>query len=188
MNVASAYNKGNSRSDNDKVVTRLRGTKRRCTAAGLTSRPVLIMLAIGGIVALALLLSLHNSGAQTPQLLLQGRVASEASDNDANFADTLPVLLSWPASSVYVSFDSDAISVQLSALPVSDSISVYNRFYFSVDQGDSDIETTDTDTTVISWNATGLTSGIHNLTITKVNEAAYGEATLDSITLAPGGR
>ena len=185
MNVASAYNKGNGRLGNDKVVTRSRGTKRRCTAAGLTSRPVLIMLAIGGIVALALLFSLHSSGAQTPQLLLQGRVAS---DYDSNFADTLPVLLSWPASSVYVTFNSDAISVQLSALPVSDSISVYNRFYFSVDQGDPDIETTDTDTTVISWNATGLNSGIHNLTITKVNEAAYGEATLDSITLAPGGR
>ena len=145
------------------------------------------MLALSAVVALSLVATLKLTSAQTssPQLLLQGRFGS---DNEQSYADSLPVLFSWPSSSVFVTFDSSEIYATLSAVAPTTSVSGYNRFTFSVDQVQQAVLSQDLDNTVINWNMSGLSTGSHNLTITKLNEASYGEATLDALTLGTGGQ
>ena len=87
-----------------------------------------------------------------------------------------------------MSFTSTSINVTLTALPSTVSYSGYNSFVFHLDQADPDTRTHDLNNTIIHWSAKGLSSSVHNLTITKLNEAMYGEATLDSISLARDGR
>ena len=134
------------------------------------------MLVVSAAVAVSLFATLHTFTPILlfPQILLQGRFGSENGQSDAK----LPVLFSWPSSSVYVNFDSDSVNATLSAVTPTVSFSGYNRFSFKVDQVKQDIETHDLNNTIITWNAAGLGSGPHTLTITKLNEAMYGEATL----------
>ena len=144
------------------------------------------MLVVSAAVVVSLVATLHTftPALSYPQILLQGRFGSS---NDQSYAK-LPVLFSWPSSSVYVSFDSDSINATLSAVTPTVSFSGYNRFSFKVDQLEQDIETQDLNNTVITWNASGLGVGPHMLTITKLNEAMYGEATLDALEIGAGGR
>lgn len=120
-----------------------------------------------------------------PQLLLQGRFGG--ANGFAASAESLPVLFSWPSSSVFVTFRSTSVNVTLTALPPSIAYSGYNRFTIQIDQQVLATESQDLNNTVIQWSVDGLSQGVHNLTITKLNEPAYGEATLDSITLGPNG-
>ncbi len=148
-----------------------------------------IMQAIILAVAVLCLLCTSLASAQSePQLLLQGRFGGSVDEN----ADlgTLPLMFSWPSSSVYLTFhNSSKISATISALtPTHASAGYYTRFAFYLDQQQISVESTNPDNTVIYWNATGLTLDEHNLTITKVSEASYGEASLTSLTLASGGR
>lgn len=146
----------------------------------------LTVLVVSAAVAVSLFATLHTftPGLSFPQILLQGRFDS---DNDQSYAK-LPVLFSWPSSSVYVTFGSDSVNVTLSAVTPTVSFSGYNRFSFIVDQFEQDIQTQDLNNPVIIWNAAGLGSGPHTLTITKLNEAMYGEATLDALEIGAGGR
>ncbi len=156
------------------------------SVAYTTSWTGLTMLMISAAVAVSLLATLHTitPALSSPQILLQGRFGS---DNAQSYAK-LPVLFSWPSSSVYVTFGGDSVNATLSAVTPTVSFSGYNRFSFKVDQLEQDIETQDLNNTVITWNAAGLGSGPHTLTITKLNEAMYGEATLDALEIGAGGR
>lgn len=139
------------------------------------------------VVAAILLLNPFVTAQAFPQILLQGRFGEDAEQPYAS-VDELPITFSWPSSSVFVSFKSSSINVTLTALPPTVSFSGYNTFVFQLDQHDPDTETQDLNNTVIGWGVRGLDSGTHNLTITKLNEAMYGSATLDAITLGRGGR
>ncbi|DBA91450.1 TPA: hypothetical protein ACH3X1_003088 [Trebouxia sp. C0004] len=151
-----------------------------------TSSTGLTMLVISAAIAVGLFATLHavTPALSSPQILLQGRFSS---DNDQS-RSKLPILFSWPSSSVYVTFESDSINATLSAVTPTVSFSGYNRFSFKVDQTEQDIETHDLSKTVLYWSAAGLGSGPHTLTITKLNEAMYGEATLDAVEIEAGGR
>lgn len=121
----------------------------------------------------------------TPQLLLQGRFGNV---KGLQTAKSLPVLFSWPSSSVILTFQSSSINITLTALQSTVQYSSYNRFTFWLDSKQVAIQTSDPNNTSINWSATGLSSATHNLTITKLNEATYGEATLDSIVLGTNGK
>ena len=121
----------------------------------------------------------------SPQLLLQGRFGDV---NGLQTAKSLPVLFSWPSSSVFLTFQSSSINITLTALQSTVQYSSYNRFTFWLDSKLVAIQTSDPNNTSINWSATGLSSATHNLTITKLNEATYGEATLDSIVLGTNGK
>lgn len=121
----------------------------------------------------------------TPQLLLQGRFGGANKYGAA--ADSLPVLFSWASSSVFITFQSTAVNLTLTALPASIAYSGYNRFTIQIDQEVVATESQDLDNTVIQWGTSGLSQGVHNLTITKLNEPAYGEATLDAVMLGHNG-
>ena len=121
----------------------------------------------------------------TPQLLLQGRFGNV---KGLQTAKSLPVLFSWPSSSVFLTFQSSSINITLTALQPTVQYSSYNRFTFWLDSKEVAIQTSDPNNTSINWSATGLSSATHSLTITKLNEATYGEATLDSIVLGTNGK
>lgn len=113
------------------------------------------------------------------QVLLQGRFDG---DNQQLQYGSLPVIFSWPSSSVFVSFLGTAVNVTLAALPATVAYSENNRFRFEIDGEIAATESTDLDDTSIEWGASGLTPGAHNLTVTKLNEAAFGQATLQDIS------
>ena len=136
--------------------------------------------------ATCLLLAVGVSAQSSPQLLLQGRFGGDI-DEDTGLG-SVPVTFSWPASSVYVTFNSTSINATLSALPPTNTSSQYARFAFYLDQTEAAVETMTPNDTTIRWGMTGLRSGLHNLTITKLSEAAYGSATLESLTVGRGGR
>lgn len=137
-------------------------------------------------LVLTLGLSIFATCASPQQLLLQGRFASDVSQQTG--LASLPVTLSWPASSVYTSFDGNSITVSLSALPGTVISSQYSRFAIYLDQQQVAIEATSIDNPAINWETSALGSGRHNLTITKLSEAAYGSASLDTLSVGPGGR
>lgn len=145
------------------------------------ARSTTVAFALGTV-----LLCILCAHAQTsPQLLLQGRFGGDV--NEQTGLGSLPLIFSWPASSVYASFESDSINATLTALPPSVASSQYTRFSFYVDQQEVAVETTNPNSTSISWGMSGLGSGMHNLTVTKLSEASYGEATLETLTLGSGG-
>ena len=123
--------------------------------------------------------------AQSPELLLQGRFGGAASEQ-SGFA-SLPVLFSWPSSSVYVTFNSTSITATLTALS-SPATALFGRYGFYVDQRQVAVETITPNSTQIQWGLVRLGPGPHNLTITKLSEAAYGQATLETLTLGRSGR
>ncbi|KAL3145660.1 hypothetical protein ABBQ32_003197 [Trebouxia sp. C0010 RCD-2024] len=125
-------------------------------------------------------------GTGSAQLLTQGRFGG-AVDEMTGLAG-LPLLFSWPASSLHTSFTGTTISATLSALPATAFYDVSSRFRFYVDEQQTSAESTDIGNTVIRWKATGLGPGRHNLTITKLSEASYGQVSLNTLTLGAGGR
>lgn len=120
------------------------------------------------------------------QVLLQGRFGGDV--NEQTGLGTTPLVFSWPASSIYASFEGVSINATLTALEPAVDSSQYTRFVFYVDQQEVALEQTSPEETMINWGATALGSGTHNLTITKISEGSYGQATLDSLTVGPGGR
>ena len=138
------------------------------------------------LIALAVALCAATVMAQSgPELLLQGRFGGSV--NEQTGVGSLPVLFSWPASSVYASFSSESVAVTLTNLDPTVAFSAYTRFAFFIDQQQVAVESTDPQNMVINWSMSGLSAGSHNLTITKISEASYGQATLDSITLGANG-
>ena len=121
-----------------------------------------------------------------PQVLLQGRFDGDI-DQQTGLGSP-PLTFSWPASSIYASFMGSAVNATLTTLTPSVASSVYTRFAFYLDQQQVAVETTNPNNTSINWGATGLGNGTHNLTITKLSEASYGQATLESLTVGPAGR
>ena len=132
------------------------------------------------------LFSLLTVCASAQQVLLQGRFAGDVSQRTGLGAPAL--VFSWPASSIYASFEGASVNATLSALEPSVDSSQSTRFIFFVDQQQVALETTEPNSTVINWGAANLGNGTHNLTITKISEASYGQATLDALTAGPGGR
>ena len=138
------------------------------------------------LLACVLIVAVAGANAQTSaQLLLQGRFGVNV--NEQTGLGSLPLIFSWPASSIYATFDSTSINATLTALPATVASSQYTRFAFYVDQQEIAVETTNPNSTSINWGMSGLASGMHNLTITKLSEASYGEATLETLTLGANG-
>lgn len=98
-------------------------------------------------------------GTGSAQLLTQGRFGG-AVDEMTGLAG-LPLLFSWPASSLHTSFTGTTISATLSALPATAFYDVSSRFRFYVDEQQTSAESTDIGNTVIRWKATGLGPGVH---------------------------
>lgn len=138
-------------------------------------------------VASCLLFVLGVASQSSPQLLLQGRFGGDVDEETGLGA--LPVVFSWPASSVYVTFDGTSINATLSTLPpLNATAGTYGRYAFYLDQNQTSVETVSSNNTSINWGRSGLSSGPHNLTITKLSEATYNQASLDSLTVGNGGR
>lgn len=138
------------------------------------------------VILLTYVLSQINAAPSTsPQLLVQGRFGG--ANGQTATAVSLPVLFSWASSSVYITFRGTEINVTLTALPAAIAYSGYNRFSIQIDQQIVATESQDLNNTVIQWGTNDLSDGVHNLTITKLNEPAYGEATLDAVTLGQNG-
>ena len=120
-------------------------------------------------------------------VLLQGRFSGDSSEQSG--LGSPPLTFSWPASSVYASFEGSSINATLSALEPEGTVSSqYTRFVFFLDQQQVSLETTTPNNTTINWGAANLSNGTHNLTITKISEASYGQASLDALTVGAGGR
>ena len=121
--------------------------------------------------------------AQSAQLLLQGRFGGYT--NEQTGLATLPVLFSWPASSVFTTFTGDSVNATLTALPPTDYYDAYSRFAFYVDERQVAIESTTPAQLVINWSSTGLGSGMSSSTSTqqlRVRRNAQ-EETFCSLTL-----
>lgn len=139
-----------------------------------------------GLLAVVAALCMRCVATQSaPELLLQGRFGGDV--NEQTGLGSLPVVFSWPASSVHATFQSSSVNVTLTNVAPSVASSAYNRFAFFIDQDQVAVESTDPQTPVISWGTSGLGAGPHSLTITKLSEASYGQATLNSITLGGNG-
>lgn len=99
--------------------------------------------------------SAANLGQRLP-LLLQGRFGG-AQGAQSGYA--LPVLYSWPASSLYATFVGDSVNTTLSALPPTITSRASSRFAFYIDQRQLAIQSATVSESVIQWSATGLGPG-----------------------------
>ena len=100
-------------------------------------------------------------------VLLQGRFGGDVSEQSG--LGSPPLNFSWPASSIYASFEGSSVNATLSALePEGPISSQYTRSAFIVDQQQVALETTTPEDTTMNWGATDLSNGTHNLTITKI--------------------
>lgn len=157
---------------------------RKChTAASLV---IFVRAKMGSPSALLLSWIVLIACTSAQQVLLQGRFGGNVSEQTG--MGSLPLIFSWPASSIYATFESTSINVTLSALEPAVDSAQYTRFVFFLDQQQVALKATDPNAPVINWSASDLSNGIHNLTITKISEASYGQATLNVLNLAPGGR
>ena len=137
--------------------------------------------------AAGLVLALLCACVSAQNVLLQGRFGGETSEQTG--LGLPPLTFSWPASSVYTSFEGSSVNATLSALEPEGTISSqYTRFVFFLDQQQVALEVTTPNNTTINWGAANLSNGTHNLTITKISEASYGQASLDALTVGEGGR
>ena len=98
---------------------------------------------------------------QSPQLLLQGRFKGDV-DMQTGLA-TLPLLFSWPASSVHATFTGSSINATLSALAPADNYNAYSRFAFFIDQQQVAIESTTPNQVTIIWSVNNLGPGARTL-------------------------
>ncbi|DBA74311.1 TPA: hypothetical protein ACH3X1_011086 [Trebouxia sp. C0004] len=154
----------------------LENMSRSCMSlAGLHQLTLLCIVSAAGLI----------SAQSSPELLLQGRFGGAI--NSQTGLGSLPLLFSWPSSSVYTTFTGTSVTVTIAgSAPTTDSAG-YNRFAFFVDQSQVAIESSTPGNPAIKWEMSGLGAGAHNLTITKLNEASYGEAMLESIVLSSNG-
>ena len=129
----------------------------------LTTRKVAVMrrkqcLAVISVCCFGSLLPFVSfAQARVTQVVTQGRFGGDV--NGSTGLGTLPLLFSWPASSVYASFVSDSVSISLSALPATMTYDVDSRFAFYLDDELMAVETTFPRHTSLRWNASGLGEG-----------------------------
>ena len=116
-----------------------------------------IMLWITMICLACLNLPAAFAQSSSPQILPQGRFGGKVDVSTGLIQ--LPVLFSWPASSIYASFVSDSVYASLSAIPATATYDVNSRFAFFVDEQQVGVESTTLRQTSIRWNATGLGAG-----------------------------
>ena len=102
------------------------------------------------------------SAQSTPELLLQGRFGGTI--NSQTGLGSLPLIFSWPASSVYTTFTGTSVSVSLVGMAPTVDSAGYNRFAFYVDQTEVAIESSTPSNLTINWTMSGLAAGTHNLT------------------------
>ena len=95
--------------------------------------------------------------AQVVEVLLQGRFEGEI--NEQTGLATLPVLFSWPASTVYASFVGNAINATLIALPPTSVQDASARFAFRVDLLQTTVESVSATDNTIHWSADGFGPG-----------------------------
>lgn len=134
----------------------------------------------------AFLLAAYGACVSGQQVLLQGRFGGNV--NEVTGLGSPPLIFSWPASSIYATFEGATVNATISALEATADSSQYTRFVFFIDQQEVALGQTSPNSSVINWAAANLGNGTHNLTITKISEASYGEATLDALVVGPGGR
>lgn len=120
---------------------------------------VLIGAAVLCFLGFGLSLTVAQSG--SAQVIPSGRFQGTI-DGSTGLAQ-LPLLFSWPASSVYATFVGDSITATLSTLPPTTIYDAYSRFAFYVDQQLIAIETSSPGTTGINWSTTGLGSGMTSI-------------------------
>lgn len=137
-------------------------------------------------VYICLVLLTSCSAQTTPSLLLQGRF--EGSVDPYTGLGSPPLVFSWPSSSVYATFQGPSINATLTTLAPSVASSQYTRFAFYLDQQLVAVESTNPNNTSIHWGESNLSNSAHNLTIAKLSEASYGQATLESLTVGADGR
>lgn len=103
------------------------------------------------------LISAQLQRSQNPRVLLQGRFggAEKAQSGPA----TLPLLITWPASSVHARFTGESINAILSAMPPTVTSTAYGRFIFYVDQREAGVRSTAPDDLNVNWTATDLGPG-----------------------------
>ena len=109
---------------------------------------------MGNACAVCLALSLFAlccSAQSGPQVLLQGRF--DGNVNHQTGLGSPPLTFSWPASSVYATFQGTAVNATLTALAPTVASSQYSRFAFFVDQVEVAVETTNPNSTTIKWGA-----------------------------------
>ena len=139
------------------------------------------------------LLDMLQRQLRAPEALLlysAGRTAYASGYTDSSVATaSLPLVLSWPATSVIVNFqNSDEVTATFQLYTggtySTGNPDIQNRFRFSIDGNTTEQIVRATG----SWSASGLSSGAHALTITKLTEALYGVAVLESVQLSSSGR
>ena len=139
-----------------------------------------VLILVCGLLHFAL-----NVLAQPAQLLLQGRFGGDV--NEATGLGVAPVLFSWPAGSVYTSFNGSGVNATLSALPPSPTYDAYSRFVFYVDGAQVGTATTTPNATVAHWSVRDLSAGNTQLLampvqciaatcLTSTTEATFGQA------------
>ena len=123
-----------------------------------------------GLLLIALYVGVRYSSAQPIQVLLQGRFAADI--DQTGFAN-LPVLFSWPASSIFASFVGDSVNATVSALPPPQTSNALVRFAFYVDQRQISVEATNSTSLDILWGTSGLGPGRHlRIRVSCVSHAA----------------
>ena len=134
---------------------------------------------------LQLLLLAACSVVSGQQLLTSGRIDGEV--DPATGLASLPIVMSWPGTSVRVAFDNTvSLDVTLEAQPAF-SAAMNNSFRFVLDGVAEQAYISSEDLPAI-WSKDGLSKGSHDLTVVKLTEALYGIVVLSNISLAPAGR
>ena len=106
--------------------------------------------------------------AGSARLLLQGRFGGEI-DLTTGLGQ-LPVVFSWPASSVYVSCVGESVGVRLSTLAPTKVYDAYSRFAFFIDDKQAAVDSSDPNAITVDWSRSGLDSGTRSAcTVCSVN-------------------
>lgn len=122
------------------------------------------------------------SSAQSQEALVVGRLNGSV-DPYSGLA-SLPLVLSWPATSVRLRFQ-DSVAVTVFFEPVRESNSgVNNSFRFELDDAIHQQYIGSNG----SWSQSQLSIDAHDLRVTKLTEALYGIVVLSSVQLTPNGR
>lgn len=88
---------------------------------------------------------------------LQGRFGGHLDSRTG--LGVLPLVFSWPASSVFLTFTGDLVNATFTALPNTAISAAYNQLVFYVDHNQLDSRSTSPANTKIAWGAAGLGPG-----------------------------
>lgn len=135
------------------------------------------------VLTMLVYLACHCSRVLGQQVLASGRVAGQY-DPVTGLA-FLPLVLSWPSTTIWAAFDSsDSIEVSF-VLPPGYSLHVNISLAFDLD---GQIELVYVDEFPYTWSKSGLSEGLHALEIIKRSETLYGVLMLSGMNVSSSGR